>query len=46
VVNVSAMSHGSLSGAAVRALNAGAKRAGCLHNTGEAASPHARRAAT
>ena len=41
VVNVSAMSYGSLSGAAVRALNGGAKRAGCLHNTGEGGlSPH------
>ena len=35
VVNVSAMSFGSLSGAAVSALNRGAKIAGCLHNTGE-----------
>lgn len=35
LVNISAMSFGSLSGAAVRALNAGAKLAGCLHNTGE-----------
>lgn len=35
VVNVSGMSFGALSGAAVRALNAGAAIAGCLHNTGE-----------
>jgi len=35
VVNVSAMSFGSLSGAAVTALNAGARLAGCLQNTGE-----------
>jgi glutamate synthase domain-containing protein 2 len=35
VVNVSAMSFGSLSGRAVQALNEGARIAGCLHNTGE-----------
>ena len=35
VVNISAMSFGSLSGNAVVALNAGAALAGCLHNTGE-----------
>jgi glutamate synthase domain-containing protein 2 len=35
VVNVSAMSFGSLSGAAVEALNRGAALAGCLQNTGE-----------
>ena len=35
VVNISAMSYGSLSGAAVEALNRGSKLAGCLHNTGE-----------
>ncbi|MGY2067491.1 FMN-binding glutamate synthase family protein [Blastococcus sp. SYSU DS0619] len=35
VVNISAMSFGSLSGAAVEALNRGAAQAGCLHNTGE-----------
>ena len=34
-VNISAMSFGSLSGAAVSAMNQGAKLAGCLHNTGE-----------
>jgi glutamate synthase domain-containing protein 2 len=34
-VNVSAMSFGSLSGPAVQAMNGGAKRAGCLQNTGE-----------
>jgi glutamate synthase domain-containing protein 2 len=35
VVNISAMSFGSLSGAAIEALNRGAALAGCLHNTGE-----------
>src|SRR3954467_7488150 len=35
VVNVSAMSFGSLSGNAVEALNRGAALAGCLQNTGE-----------
>ena len=35
LVNVSAMSYGSLSGPAVEALNRGAALAGCLHNTGE-----------
>ena len=35
VVNISAMSFGSLSAAATEALNRGAKLAGCLHNTGE-----------
>ncbi|HNQ06976.1 MAG TPA: FMN-binding glutamate synthase family protein [Tetrasphaera sp.] len=35
VVNISAMSFGSLSGNAIAALNGGAKLAGCLHNTGE-----------
>jgi glutamate synthase domain-containing protein 2 len=35
VVNVSAMSFGSLSGPAVEALNKGCALAGCLHNTGE-----------
>ena len=35
VVNISAMSFGSLSGNAVAALNAGAALAGCLHNSGE-----------
>jgi glutamate synthase domain-containing protein 2 len=35
VANVSAMSFGSLSGAAIEALNRGAALAGCLHNTGE-----------
>jgi glutamate synthase domain-containing protein 2 len=34
-VNVSAMSFGSLSGAAVESMNRGAARAGCLQNTGE-----------
>ncbi|MCF6743798.1 FMN-binding glutamate synthase family protein [Blastococcus sp. KM273128] len=35
VVNISAMSFGSLSAQAVEALNRGAAMAGCLHNTGE-----------
>lgn len=35
VVNVSGMSFGALSGAAVEAINRGALLAGCLHNTGE-----------
>jgi glutamate synthase domain-containing protein 2 len=43
VVNISAMSFGSLSGAAIEALNRGAALAGCLHNTGEGGvSPHHR----
>lgn len=44
VVNISAMSFGSLSGNAVTALNEGAAMAGCLHNTGEGGiSPYHRR---
>ncbi|WP_226344824.1 FMN-binding glutamate synthase family protein [Agilicoccus flavus] len=35
VVNISAMSYGSLSKNAIEALNRGAAAAGCLHNTGE-----------
>lgn len=35
VVNISAMSFGSLSGNAIEALNRGAAIAGCLQNTGE-----------
>ena len=35
IVNISAMSFGSLSSRAVEALNEGAKLCGCLHNTGE-----------
>jgi glutamate synthase domain-containing protein 2 len=35
VVNISAMSFGSLSSNAIEALNRGAALAGCLHNTGE-----------
>ncbi|MGE3955194.1 MAG: glutamate synthase-related protein [Vicinamibacterales bacterium] len=35
VVNVSGMSFGSLSGAAVEALNRGCREAGCLQSTGE-----------
>ena len=43
VVNISAMSFGSLSGAAVEALNRGAALAGCLQNAGEGGlSPHHR----
>jgi glutamate synthase (ferredoxin) len=41
IINVSAMSYGSLSAAAVEALNRGCKISGCLHNTGEGGvSPH------
>ena len=41
VVYVSGMSFGSLSSAAVEALNRGARICGCLHNTGEGGiSPH------
>ncbi len=35
IINVSAMSFGSLSAAAIEALNRGAALADCLHNTGE-----------
>ncbi len=35
LVNISAMSYGSLSAAAIEALNRGAALAGCMHNTGE-----------
>src|SRR5690242_19838319 len=35
LINVSAMSFGSMSGNAIQALNRGAKLAGCMHNTGE-----------
>jgi glutamate synthase domain-containing protein 2 len=35
LLNISAMSYGALSGNAILALNAGAKRGGFLHNTGE-----------
>jgi len=43
VVNISAMSFGSLSGNAIEALNRGAAQAGCLQNTGEGGlSPHHR----
>jgi glutamate synthase (ferredoxin) len=41
VVNISGMSFGSLSSAAIEALNRGSAIAGCLHNTGEGGiSPH------
>ncbi|MDA7746273.1 FMN-binding glutamate synthase family protein [Psychromonas sp.] len=40
-LNISAMSFGSLSNNAIEALNLGAKKAGCYHNTGEGgASPY------
>jgi glutamate synthase (ferredoxin) len=43
VVNTSAMSFGSLSAAAVEAINRGAKLAGCMQNTGEGGvAPHHR----
>lgn len=43
LVNISGMSFGSLSGAAIEALNRGAALADCLHNTGEGGlSPHHR----
>jgi glutamate synthase domain-containing protein 2 len=46
VVNISAMSFGSLSAAAVTALDRGAATAGCLHNTGEGGlSPYHRQGA-
>ena len=35
IVNISAMSYGSLSARAIEALNRGAKAANCYHNTGE-----------
>ncbi len=41
VINVSAMSYGSLSAAAVEAINRGCALAGCLQNTGEGGiAPH------
>ncbi len=40
IINISAMSFGSLSGAAVEAMNRGARIAGCLHNTGEGGISH------
>ncbi|KIQ65274.1 glutamate synthase [Kitasatospora griseola] len=46
VVNISAMSFGSLSGAAITALNQGAAQAGAMHNTGEGGlSPYHRKGA-
>ena len=45
VFNISAMSFGALSAAAIRALNAGAKRGGFYHDTGEGSiSPYHREA--
>ena len=35
IVNISAMSFGSLSGRAIESLNRGSAIAGCMHNTGE-----------
>lgn len=35
IINISAMSYGSLSSAAISALNRGALQSGCFHNTGE-----------
>lgn len=35
IVNISAMSFGSLSGAAIESINRGVKIAGCMQNTGE-----------
>ena len=44
VVNISAMSYGSLSSAAIEALNRGCAQSGCLHNTGEGGiSPYHRK---
>lgn len=41
VLNIAAMSYGSLSSAAIRALSGGAKEGGFFHNTGEGGvSPH------
>lgn len=41
IINISAMSFGSLSANAIQALNHGARMAGCFHNTGEGGlSPH------
>ncbi|MEL6671375.1 MAG: FMN-binding glutamate synthase family protein [Bacteroidota bacterium] len=46
VFNVSAMSFGSLSQAAITALNEGSKKANCYHNTGEGGlSPYHQRGA-
>lgn len=43
IVNISAMSYGSLSAPAIEALNRGSQIAGCTHNTGEGGvSPHHR----
>ncbi len=35
IINISGMSFGSLSSAAIRAINEGCRTSGCLHNTGE-----------
>jgi glutamate synthase domain-containing protein 2 len=40
LVNISGMSFGALSSAAVEALNRGAAQCGCLHNTGEGGIAH------
>ena len=39
IVGVSAMSYGSLSAAAVQAINKGCAISGALHNTGEGGDP-------
>ena len=44
IVNISAMSYGSLSANAHTALNTGAAMVGCYHNTGEGGlSPYQKR---
>lgn len=46
IVNISAMSYGSLSRSAIQSLNQGALKAGCYHNTGEGGlSPYHRNGA-
>ena len=35
IINISAMSYGSLSAKAIESLNIGARESGCFHNTGE-----------
>ena len=40
LLNISAMSYGSLSANAIRALNGGAKKGGFFHNTGEGGLSH------
>jgi glutamate synthase domain-containing protein 2 len=46
IINISAMSFGSLGKNAISSLNIGAKQAGCYHNTGEGGvSPYHRKGA-